>query len=122
MPDADRMIYRQMRSVAVVFLLLLVGCSATPAAPPTPTVDYKAITQPLLLPLGALIVAVRGNTPTTAYWLAQFNTAAEGVLQAIDGDESGKANTLRTGIANIRAMPNNLQVLEDTRSTLLSIT
>src|SRR5947209_11534218 len=108
-----------MRFVALVILALQVGCAAPPPVVPTPAptvaptfaptvaptrqttgssvakkVDYKALTQPLLLPLGALIVAVRANTPTTTYWLAQFNTAADGVLQAIDGDESTNANSL----------------------------
>jgi hypothetical protein len=112
------------RLLVVMLLLVAVGCAGLPGAPaptPTRTVDYKAITQPLLLPLGALIVAVRGNTPTTSYWLDQFNAAADNVLQQIGGDNSASANTLRTGIANIRAMPNNLQVLEDTRSMFLSI-
>jgi hypothetical protein len=86
------------------------------------THDYKSITQPLLLPLGALIVAVRAGTPTTDYWLGQFNTAADTVLGQIDGDTSDTANQLRTGIASIRANPKDLQTLEDTRSKFLSIT
>jgi hypothetical protein len=76
----------------------------------------------LLLPLGALIVAVRAETPTTDYWLSQFNTSADTVLHAIDGDTSETANRLRTGIANVRASPDDLQTLEDTRSMFLSIT
>jgi len=83
--------------------------------------DYKALVQPLLLPLGALIVAVRANTPTTTYWLGEFNKAADLVLPRIESDNSATANRLRTAIANIRAMPNDLTVLEDNRSTLLSI-
>jgi len=75
----------------------------------------------MLLPLGALIVAVRASTPTTEYWLAQFNTAADGALQAIDGDTSDSANRLRTGIANVRNNPTDLQTLEDTRTTFLTI-
>ena len=121
------------------------ACSSVPGAPtPVPTAaptvapvataarsgstsssgthDYKSITQPLLLPLGALIVAVRAGTPTTDYWLAQFNTAADTAVSQIDGDNSDTANKLRTGIANIRANPRDLQTLEDNRSTFLSIT
>jgi len=100
-----------------------------PTPPPTPQpqgpqqqhADYKAVTQPLLLPLGALIVAVRANTPTTDYWLGQFNKSADSALQAIDGDSSDTATRLRTGIANVRARPTDLQTLEDTRSMLLAI-
>src|SRR5262249_19767913 len=121
---------------ALGLVLLVVGCS-TPAPPPPPTltvptpvptvapasrsVDYRAITQPLLLPLGALIVAVRANTPTSDYWFAEFDKAADTVLPAIEGDSSPTATRLRTGIANIRAMPKNLQVLEENRSALLQI-
>jgi hypothetical protein len=96
------------------------GTSASGTTVPGP-VDYKALCQPLLLPLGALIVAVRAKTPTTTYWLAEFNRAADKVLPAIEGDQSTNANRLRTAIANIRAMPNNLQVLEDSRSSLLMV-
>lgn len=117
------------------------ACSFVPGAPtPVPTAapvataarasttstsgthDYKSITQPLLLPLGALIVAVRAGTPTTDYWLGQFNTAADATLSQIDGDNSETANRLRTGIANVRANPEDLQTLEGIRSTFLSIT
>ena len=76
-----------------------------PAPPPTavaPSVDYKALRQPLLIPLGALIVAVRARTPTTTYWLDQFNKAADQVLPAIDGDTSPTATRLRTSIMNVR--------------------
>jgi len=69
----------------------------------------------------ALIVAVRANTPTTDYWLGQFNKSADSALQAIDGDSSDTATRLRTGIANVRARPTDLQTLEDTRSMLLAI-
>jgi hypothetical protein len=128
--------------VAVVATLgLLVACSPAPPAPPTappPTVtpvpvpttpptpiaaavDYKALRQPLLIPLGALIVAVRARTPTTTYWLDQFNKAADQVLPAIDGDTSPNATRLRTSIMNVRAMPDNLDALEKSRSDLLEI-
>jgi len=138
-----------MRVPTLLVLLVLVGCSQAPVAPPSPTisspgsfatittpatatptsgatatrknVDYKAITQPLLLPLGALIVAVRANTPTTDYWLAQFNKAADTVLPQLQGDTSPAADQLRSGIAKIRERPNDLQLLEETRSTFLSI-
>lgn len=89
--------------------------------PSSGTHDYKSVTQPLLLPLGALIVAVRAGTPTTDYWLGQFNTAADTVLSQIDGDNSDTANKLRTGIANIRANPEDLHTLEDNRSTFLGV-
>lgn len=105
-------------SLALVVVILIGACAPAPTA----HADYKAITQPLLLPLGALIVAVRGGTPTTDYWLAQFNKSADGALQAIDGDSSDTANRLRTSIAKVRANPGDLQTLEDTRSMLLGIT
>jgi hypothetical protein len=113
-----------MRLIAIsAAFLFCMACSASPTPPATQKqVDYKAITQPLLLPLGALIVAVRGNTPTTDYWLGQFNKSADSTLQAIDGDSSDTATRLRTGIANVRARPTDLQTLEDTRSMLLGIT
>jgi hypothetical protein len=98
--------------------------TAVPAAKSTGSitaVNYAAITQPLLLPLGALIVAVRGKTPTTAFWLTSFNQAADKVLPAIEGDQSANANSLRTAIMNVRAKPNDRQVLEDSRSSLLAI-
>jgi hypothetical protein len=85
-------------------------------------VDYKAITQPMLLPLGALIVAVRARTPTTDYWMAQFNASADSVLRSLDGDTSDTAERLRTGIANVRSRPDDLQTLEEARSVFLSIT
>jgi len=105
-------------NLALLSAILIGACASAPAA----HADYKAITQPMLLPLGGLIVAVRGKTPTTDYWMAQFNTSADGVLKAIDGDTSDTATRLRNGIANVRANPNDLQTLEDTRSTFLSIT
>jgi hypothetical protein len=105
------------------------GAPASTQAPRPPgaqggsvtSADYKALVQPLLLPLGALIVAVRANTPTTTYWLGEFNKAADLVLPRIESDNSATANRLRTAIANIRATPNDLKVLEDNRSTLLAI-
>jgi hypothetical protein len=100
---------------------LSTGTSAAAGKSASGPVDYKAICQPLLLPLGALIVAVRGKTPTTTYWLAEFNKAADKVLPVIEGDPSVNATRLRTAITNIRAMPNNLQVLEDSRSSLLMV-
>ena len=113
-----------MRTLAILFCcLLLVGCSSIPVigSPRRSSADYQAIVQPLLLPLGALIVAVRAGTPTSAVWLAEFNKAADQALPTLDGDNSETANRVRTSINNIRAMPDNLQVLEDSRSALLSI-
>src|SRR5687768_9207241 len=131
------------RQVFVLLIALALGCtSATPAAPtatpapppptatpaptstpaptataaPVPGRDYKAIRQPLLIPLGALIVARRAGQPTAAAWLTEFNKAADQVLPAIEGDTSVDATRLRTAITDIRAMPTDLQVLERSRS------
>ena len=96
---------------------------ARATVPPTTVaanVDYKALRQPLLLPLGALIVAVRARRPT-AYWVDQFNKAADQVLPAIEGDTSPTATKLRASIMSVRAMPDNLDSLEKSRGDLLEI-
>jgi hypothetical protein len=103
-----------------------------PTAAPVPTVaptaapvtgrDYKAIRQPLLIPLGALIVATRAQQPSNAEaWLAAFNKAADEVLPAIEGDTSVDATRLRTAINDIRTTPADLAVLERSRALLLQI-
>ena len=141
-----------MRTLVVIFSLVVVGCSSPPpGTPPTPqpaapltqptlvatatlgalptvvatarstSVNYPAIVQPMLIPLGALIVAVRAGTPTADFWVAEFNKAADNALPAIEGDQSPTAQQLRASILDIKAMPKNLQVLEDSRSKLLMI-
>jgi hypothetical protein len=43
------------------------------------------------------------------------------VLPRIDGDPSPAAMRLRTSIENVRAMPDHLDVLEQSRAALLEI-
>jgi hypothetical protein len=80
-----------------------VAAAPTPAPKPATAANYQAVVQPMLLPLGALIVAVRGHTPTTTYWVGEFNKAADAALPAIAGDPSPTAERVRTAVANIRA-------------------
>lgn len=97
--------------------------TAGPRLPtPTPQTNYREVAQPLVQPLGALIIAVRNNDAINARdFLAEFNQAANLVQIRLSGDETPKANTIRTAIDAVRASPRDLKVLERERDTLLVI-
>lgn len=75
----------------------------------------------LLTPLGAMIIAVRGNDrPQAAAHLADFNKVADEQLPVIERDMSRQANALHSAITNVRAHPGDLALLEQTRRDLLA--
>lgn len=93
---------------------------AIPTAVPTPQPNYRGMRTSLVIPLGALIVAVRNNNgPQSAAFLAQFNDAAESVLPVIASDTSKPGNALHSAIVNVRSHPGNLAALEQDRLSLL---
>lgn len=139
-----------MMSRALVILLLTVACGPRPAAAPRPTStpapptaiptpqlptptplpkpptstpqpDYRGMRTRLLTPLGAMIVAIRGNDRTqAAAHLADFNKVADDVLPAIGNDMSKPANALHSAIVNVRSHPGDLAALEQDRRNLLA--
>lgn len=126
--------------------LLLIACSprapqpsAVGAVPPTATIrptavpkptaaptntpqpDYRSMRTRLLTPLGALIVATRGNDRTqAAAHLADFKRVGDDILPTIERDVSKQANSLHSAITNVPANPSDLNMLEQTRRTLLA--
>jgi hypothetical protein len=84
-------------------------------------VNYVALSQQLAAPLGALIVALRDNSPTAPQYLASFNRAADQVSPAIARDVSIDANRLRSAIINVReaAERRDIATLERIRLQLL---
>lgn len=104
-----------------------------PTAVPKPTVvpttaaakgpDYVAMRGKLLTPLGGLIVSVRTKSETRARHLADFNTAAVPILDAIKADMSVNANRLNSVIVNTRdaAARGDLATLERQRDELLLV-
>lgn len=75
----------------------------------------------LLDPLGAMIVAVRTQSPNASAWLIRFNEQADVILPQIRDDVSVSANLLHSAIVNVRANPRDLDVLERARLDLLDI-
>jgi hypothetical protein len=100
--------------------------TAEPAAKPVEkpaATNYVALRQQLLTPLGAMIVSARDNSPNFPGHLAAFNTAAEQVLPAIQGDMSTNANRLNSAIVNTReaAGRKDVATLERIRVQLLEV-
>jgi hypothetical protein len=128
------------RALLIPLVGLIVACSPTtpaivttptprpPTAVPTPrpptatpTPNYRELRTRLVTPLGALIIAVRGNDRSqAAAHLAQFNQVADEILPRIDSDMSKEANALHSVIINVRSHPGNLAALEDDRRSLLA--
>jgi hypothetical protein len=95
-----------------------------PTTTPAPTpVNYLAMRQALLLPLGALIVATRNDSPTRAQHLAAFNAEADKILPVIERDVSPNGNRLHSVIVNVReaAPRRDIASLEAQRMTLLEV-
>jgi hypothetical protein len=94
------------------------GLEATPS-----NGDYVALSQQLAAPLGALIVALRDNSPTAPQYLASFNRAADQVSPAIARDVSIDANRLRSAIIYVReaAERRDIATLERIRLQLLEV-
>lgn len=94
----------------------------TPREPTnTPPPDYRGMRTRLLTPLGAMIIAVRGNNrPQAAAHLANFNHVADEVLPVIERDLSKQANALHSTIMNVRSHPGDLAALEQERRSLLA--
>ena len=89
----------------------------SPRHPATPLSSAPAVSY-----VHTVLDASARLAPATAdFWAAEFNKAADTVLPAIEGDQSPTAVQLRASIADVRAMPKNLQVIEASRSTLLTI-
>ena len=99
-------------------LAAVTAVSKPPAEP-----DYAQLRQDLVLPLGALIVATRGNSPNIPRHLSDFNAAAERVELVIATDMWVNANRLHSANVNVRdaAARKDLATLERERLGLLDV-
>lgn len=77
--------------------------------------------QALVSPLSSLIAAVQaGDLANQRRFLSGFFDASEGVLGKIEKDTSKQANSLHSAIANVRAHPADLGVLQQERQNLIA--
>jgi hypothetical protein len=117
--------------ILAVTTLYIAGCASgsaprqlSPTSPPAvtaPTPNYRAMRVRLLTPLGALIVALRGNDRTqAAAHLADFNQVADTILPSVAQDTSKEANALHSAITNVRSHPGDVSALENDRRALLA--